>query len=60
MQHRGISPVLRPQRSRVPNQKPGFLAFSPQDEMTFRIYTKRLENATIKIEIILQAQTKEV
>ena len=48
MQHRGISQVLRPQRSRVPNQKPGVFGIFTQDEMAFRIYTKKLQNAIIK------------
>jgi len=37
MQHRGISQVLRPQRSRVPNQKPGVFGIFTQDEMAFRL-----------------------
>lgn len=54
MQHRGISQVLRPQRSRVPNQKPGVFGIFTQDEMAFRIYTKKLQNAIIKFESFCQ------
>lgn len=35
-------------------RSPVFLAFSPQDEMTLRIYTKKLENAIIKFKSFCQ------
>ena len=35
-------------------RSPVFLAFSPQDEMTLRIYTKKLENAIIKFKSLCQ------
>lgn len=35
-------------------RSPVFLAFSPQDEMTLRIYTKKRQNAIIKLDLFCQ------